>query len=424
MTRVNRNKLDFFFGVFFLLQSILFLSLESTTGMLDRQGRVRGRDFLQFYMAGRIVAQGEAPRLYDQEYFLEVQQSLVDTNDKCPPYLSIYPPNVALLFSPLARLPYPSAILVWWSVQAACFLGAGCLLFRELNPPPGWRHTAWLGMLAFYPLINTFWNGQLAALFLLVLVIGLELRRRNRPILGGIILSLVALKPQFAAGVALWLVLRRDLRSLGGFGLGLLLQALTVATLLTPSAFTAFAGATRLYTQHFSIQQFTPDHQHAVAGIIINLFGKAYSSWAMLTQLFVIIIAGTLLVRIDRPRHPEGGLVEASAGVLFTLLSTPHLLTYDLTYILIPTTYLLSLQRSVRIDNINIIIYLLYVTTTLTPLYSFSGFSIVPIVLLWALHALSSLSADPKSSLSSEESREHVAGSLPGLGEEHRMGIS
>src|SRR6202030_1615200 len=120
-----------------------------TSGMHDRQGRIRGRDFLHFYLAGRIIAHGESHHLYDQSYFLALQRSLVEIDEKCPPYVSVYPPTVALLFSPLGALPYGRAILIWWPIQGVCLLVAGYLLFKVLDPPPSWRHTAWLGLIAF-----------------------------------------------------------------------------------------------------------------------------------------------------------------------------------------------------------------------------------------------------------------------------------
>ena len=110
---LTRPKLTFFFVVFLLSQVTLFFALETTTGMLDRRGQVRGRDFLQFYIGGRIVASGEAHRLYDQELFHEIQLSLSEINDKCPRYFSTYPPMAALLFSSLGRLSYEQAICRW-----------------------------------------------------------------------------------------------------------------------------------------------------------------------------------------------------------------------------------------------------------------------------------------------------------------------
>jgi hypothetical protein len=383
---LTRSKMDFFFGCFLFAQIALFVGLESTPGILDRQGRVRGRDFLQFYVAGRIAGQGEARRLYDQGYFLELQRSLVAFDEKRPPYLSIYPPQVALLFSPLGRLSYDRAIQVWWLVQAACFLIAGCLLHRILGPAPGWRHTAWLGLFAFYPVINTFWNGQLAALLLPILILGLGLYGHGHSVLAGAVLAMLAMKPQLAAGIALWLVLRGNLRAAAGFCVGVVLQTCVVAALLSPSVIADFARTVPLYSQHYRLQQFTPDHQHAVTGIIVALLGATYSRWAVLIQLLLVIYAGSLVLRIPRREWGIGVAQEVGTAVLFGLLMTPHLLTYDLTYLLIPITYLVSGTHVSGDPPLSWPAVLLYLGATLSPLYGFLGFSMMPILMIWALH--------------------------------------
>ncbi len=69
----------------------------------------------------------------------------------------------------------------------------------------------------------------------------------------------------------------------------------------------------------------------------------------MLAQLPVTEYAGSLLYRIFQSRLQERGLVEASAGVLFTLPAPPNLLTYDLTYVLISTTHLLFLRKAMDV---------------------------------------------------------------------------
>jgi hypothetical protein len=73
--------------------------------------------------------------------------------------------------------------------------------------------------------------------------------------------------------------------------------------------------------------------------------------------------------------------------VIFVLLVTPHLLTYDLSYLLISIAYLLSMHQFGKEDASRPEI-LLYLCATLAPLYSFLGFSIVPGVLIWVLYSL------------------------------------
>jgi hypothetical protein len=383
-----RARVDLFLGTFLLSQAILFVFAQSTPGVLDRRGRIRGRDFLQFYVSGRIVALGQSEHLYDRTYYTRLQRPLLERDVERQPFLPLYPPTIALLFSPLGTLPYVRAVELWWLLQAACFLAAGGLLFARLDPPPGWRHTVWLGLASFFPVINTFWFGQLAALLLLLWVVGLELNRLGRPIWGGCVLSLLATKPQLAVGVALSLVLQRNLQTGVGFVLGILVQAGFVAAVLSPRVLADFAGNARLF-----LYEFPPDLQHGTAGILVDLLGPSHVGWALFAQLCLTAYASSLLYRIARSQPPGSGLVAESAAVLFTTLATPHLLTYDLTYLLIPIASLLALRDSDNgVLSVRIAVAL-YSVCMITPAFGFLGFSLVPVFLLLALRSLASAQA-------------------------------
>lgn len=390
---LTRPKLTFFFVVFLLSQVTLFFALETTTGMLDRRGQVRGRDFLQFYIGGRIVASGEAHRLYDQELFHEIQLSLSEINDKCPRYFSTYPPMAALLFSSLGRLSYEQAICRWWLIQLACFISAAVVLFRSLEPSPEWRRTAWLGLAAFYPVLSTFWNGQLASLFLLCFVVGFELHHRCRPFEAGLVLSLLAMKPQFALGVGVWLLLRRDFWTLVGCCCGGLLQAAAVSFVMGPKILLAYSQATRSYPELFRMHFISADHQHAIAGIFTNHFGGTFAEMGMAIHFLLALYAGFLLLRvINAHRCGADGIaasrLELSAAVIFILLLTPHLLTYDLSYLLVPIAYGLAARRKLEAAIAVPLSSVLYLFSTLAQLYLPLGFSFVPLAMVGALHVL------------------------------------
>jgi hypothetical protein len=395
---LTRDRLNFFCLGLLLAQLALFAGIESTSGVLDRLGRVRGRDFLHFYIAGRLVARGGAGRLYDQDHFLGVQQTIVEINDNSPPYLSVYPPTTALLFSPLGRLPYGTAVVLWWLTQAACFLVSGYLLLRQARLAPRWRLTACLALAAFSPVISTFWNGQLSAFLLLVFVGGLWLRRRERCWQAGCVLSLLALKPQLALGVGVWLLLRRDLRTGAGFCLGLLLQAGFVVTALGPAVLADYAGNGPALGRFAQLYSNTADHQHATAGILFDLLGWRYQTLCNLAHLAVAGCAGLLFWKFLRSRRAVAGggegadawRFEESALVLFSLLLAPHLLTYDLSLLLIPAVNLWIAQLGGDREEMPIGV-MLYLFATLCMLYLAIGFSLVPLALLWGLYRLARL---------------------------------
>ncbi|MBV9124783.1 MAG: DUF2029 domain-containing protein, partial [Planctomycetes bacterium] len=276
------ERINFYLAGYLLTQVLLFLFLEATPGVLDRQERVRGRDFLNFYVNGQIVAEGQEHRLYDRDYFLAVQTRQADISPTRPRYYPLYPPMTALLFSSLGKLPYGTAIVLWWTAGALLFLVAGAWALREIQPAQGWRSTTWLALAAFTPVFSTFLNGQLVPVLLVVLIGGLELHRRGRGFWAGCLLSLLALKPQFAVGVFLWLLFRRDKRALGGWFVGLAAQAGLVAGTLGPEVLLAYVQNARIYVELGQIDLITPDHQHSLAGILTNLAGRPYSNWCKL----------------------------------------------------------------------------------------------------------------------------------------------
>ena len=141
---------------------------------------------------------------------------------------------MALAMAPLARLPYQSALCVWWAIQAACFTATGWMLYRMMNIPRRWRIVAIMALAAILPVWVAIRMGHLSPILLLILTGGISLHRRGNPWWAGFVFSLLAVKPQFAAGIGVWLLVRWDLRALGGLAIGLLVQATAVMAILGP----------------------------------------------------------------------------------------------------------------------------------------------------------------------------------------------
>jgi hypothetical protein len=392
---LTRPKLNFFFAGFFISQAVILLFLTvAHTGRMDSLDMVRGRDFLQFYISGQIAAHGEIERLYDQDYFFNIQQSLVPIIPwKSPRYVSVYPPLVSMIFSFLGRLPYETAIAVWWSIQIVLFACAGKILWNILSPLPEWRVTAGLGFTAFYPVINTIANGQITALLFLLLVIGMELLRNKRPFLAGCVLSLIAMKPQLIVGILAWLLLRKDIRTLTGLCFGGFLQIGAVSLVLSPQTILDYVTTLQSYSTMFRIHSVTPNHEHGVGGILRLILGMQYSNLALLFQIPVVIYAGILLRRVMGFGPFDDRRQELSAAIIFSLLATPHLLTYDLVYLLIPVTYMLSSRNPLRDTQVQNSVTILYLPSTLAPLFVL--ISLIPVALLWSLHLIAHHSWTP-----------------------------
>ena len=125
--------------------------------------------------------------------------------------------------------------------------------------------------------------------------------------------------------------------------------------------------------------------------------GGVSDDWRLAAHFLVALYAGGLLRRVVCASPPADKRTELSAAVLFSLLATPHLLTYDLSYLLIPLTYLLAARRAAESTGVPAREAILYLCATLAPLYALLGFSLVPLVLVWLLHDLAAHRHDPVS---------------------------
>ena len=155
-------------------------------------------------------------------------------------------------------------------------------------------------------------------------------------------------------GLVLWMLVRRDLRTLAGLAAGFALQALAVAAFLGPRlwldylhALPGIAAVTRLY--HYS-----PLFEQSLPGIVSNLLGTvgliAWQTPAMkITYVLTAGAAAILLCRIvwARQKHPEANVFrnanyEYACGVLFMTIFPPYFLVYDQTLLAVVLVMLWS----------------------------------------------------------------------------------
>jgi len=103
----------------------------STPGVLDRAGQVKGTDFVEFYVWGSLGA-GRSVNLYDPAVHAAEAVRLVPESAAWS-YPPVYGPQIALLFAPLARLPYLWALFVW-TVLTASIYAICCAVFLRACP--------------------------------------------------------------------------------------------------------------------------------------------------------------------------------------------------------------------------------------------------------------------------------------------------
>src|SRR5260370_27077282 len=107
----------------------------------------------------------------------------------------------------------------------------------------------------------------------------------------------------------------------------------------------------------------TPDHGHSLGEVLTIVLGNDYVNFCNGVHLAAVAVGAFCFFRtlhpqgrarqdlslsvpaVPRTRNDESRTrwrIEQSALVIFSLLLSPHLLTYDLSMLLIPIAYLLS----------------------------------------------------------------------------------
>lgn len=189
-------------------------------------------DFVSFWTGGVLVREGVGPGLFDMERQRALQRGLrlelaatdaMRHADFYNPYHN--PPPLALPFVPLTLLPMPWAYALWWAVSLSAFLVAFAVCLR--GAPFG--RTLAVGMLSFAGVGATLLEGQVNGLFALALAAGqLAMVGGNGP-LGGALVGVLWLKPQYAwVFLVVFLAKRRWAEALGMAGAGLVVGAISM----------------------------------------------------------------------------------------------------------------------------------------------------------------------------------------------------
>ena len=404
-----------FLGALLVLNLGIFIWSQSTSGILDRTGKIRGRDFLQFYIAGKFIVREEQSRLYEQERFFAMQVAHSVVNEKNPRYYSLYPPTVALLFFPFAGEDYSNAIVAWWILQAILFATSIALLLNGTTLACSEKSTAWLVAATYYPLGLAILNGQLTPFLLLAIVLGFSLLSNSMGKGAGVAFSILLIKPQFAAGLVIWLLLRREWKTLFGMAIGGLLQIAIVYAALGAWPIHAYASNLKMYAELSSLYRFSPDYEHSLSGILTNLFGHDSRDWMKIPHFAIVLVAAVAVWRMSterraKPQAADNPLIntpqvagttwinapQAATAVIFMLLFTPHLLVYDLTLLLAPMAWLWSADDDQNAKTMRKCALGLYAAGMLPPLYLAIRFSLTPLILLWTLWKLTSLRGNPE----------------------------
>jgi alpha-1,2-mannosyltransferase len=315
----------------------IYLWTVATPGLRDRNGNLKGTDFLHFYILGLVAREHRPLDLYDMKAQSKLASARVPQAAGID-YLPLYPPQVSMLFGPLAHFSYATALAIWWIVSTAIYFLCCYWIWRAC---PGLQaHGVTVAILAaafpaFFHLIA--W-GQTPALALLCFTAMYVCLRGKRDFLAGVVLGCLAFKPQLGLaaaviflGIGAWrVVIGAALSATGQFLAGILFYG--------TQAFHDWLWMMRNVRAALPFLEPKIYQTHCLRTFWSMLIPRPDLSFA----LYLITAVSVLAMTISLWRYRSASLnVRFSALLFATVLIAPHLTVYDLV-ILAPALLLLS----------------------------------------------------------------------------------
>jgi glycosyl transferase family 87 len=295
--------------------------------LIDPNGKPIGTDFSNVYAAGDLTWQGRPAEAYDPALQHAAEQAAFGGRD-VPFYGWHYPPFFFVVAFLVAALPYACGLALWLIASFAAYLAA----IRAILP----RRETLLIAAAFPAVFINIGHGQNGFLTAALLGGALQLLDR-RPWLAGMMIGLLAYKPQFGVMIPLALLASQRWSTIAA-------AAATIVTLIAIS-FVALGG--NVWHAFFESMNFTQTIVLEQGGTgwekIQSAFSAARNWGADVHTAYAIQIALGLALAATLAWlwHSEAAFeLKASALATASLLATPYVLDYDLVVLAISIAFL------------------------------------------------------------------------------------
>lgn len=312
---------------------VIFLGVYVVTGlcwvllsadMVDIRGTPLGADFITFWAASHLGLHGNPSDAYD---ILKIHAAEKLVAPATGMFAWLYPPTFFALILPLAKLPYLVSYLFFMLTTLAGFLA---VMWKVLP-----TRQSLLLALAFPGVLVNFMNGQNAFLTAALAGLGLLLLQK-RPVLAGVCIGLLAIKPHLAVLFPLALLITAAWSAMLSAAITSALLIGLSTVLLGPQVWDAFLGSLT-YARQLNEQGALPWEK------MPTVFAGARALELSLTTAYVLHISIALLGTLGMVtvwRRSADLRLRSASFVAATLLISPHLFVYDLLWLALPIAWL------------------------------------------------------------------------------------
>jgi hypothetical protein len=334
--------------------------IATSDGLNDRLGRPLGTDFSNVYAAGTYVLDGEATAPFDPPRQYAREQKIFGAKTEF--FGWHYPPFFLGLAALLALMPYGLSLAVWQGVTLVLYLlairaivalpspsrggsraesarGGGNPQSNQVTPPDsslreephspfrGGMKTEWLLLALAFPAVfvnlGAGHNGFLTAAIFAGALVQLD----RRPLIAGVLIGLLAYKPQFGLLIPLVLAVSGRWRVFAAAAATVALLALAVTLAFGFDVWSAFLASTK-FTRLVVLEQ-GQTGWYKIQSVFswVRMWGGgidlAYAAQGAVTVALAVTLAWLWRGKAAYP-------LKAAALLIGTLLATPYSLDYDL----------------------------------------------------------------------------------------------
>jgi glycosyl transferase family 87 len=308
--------------IFVLLLAFVLFARDALTTRFTPWPSIRGyaiwgRDFVNVYTSGKLVLQDRLDLLYDIKGYRAFQDMMFPGALRDHNYS--YPPPTLLYTWVFALLPYLAALGLWLTATGAAFVAAARPYLREARLP------AWVAIVSPAALANI-WAGHYG-LVMGALWLGAFHLLPRRPVVAGILVGLMLMKPHLAILAPLILIRRGDWTAFAA-------AAATVLALVGASILLFGLDPWTTYLTRTAIVQVNMVDD--VGTFFITMMPTVMPATAMLEiphaagwaiQILVAAAAVGALLRF----MPKDSRTAGLAGGVATFLVLPYAFNYDMT---------------------------------------------------------------------------------------------
>ncbi|MGY0575580.1 glycosyltransferase family 87 protein [Bradyrhizobium sp. RDM12] len=275
----------------------------------------QGTDFSAFYIVAQKVWLGEVDLTYRFQSFAAMQAKLAAGATSFMPWT--YPPQFDLLLAPLALLPDWAAYFMFTTLT----LGAYLATLRVLAA----KNFALALIVTFPAIVVTIGSGQNG--FLTGTLMGLVcINIERRPLVAGIALGAMIIKPHLAIAAGVYMLLTRRWTLVAAAGVTFILSALVCTMLFGPPIWGAWLEGVKEAASFLEEGRYPLFRMISTYALLYPIGGSSTAAaWGQaLTACFAMGILTLSVVKGPSPRFALG------VAVLASVMISPYAYDYDL----------------------------------------------------------------------------------------------